>query len=50
MENNDKEESVDPSDDSSLVSSDSNSEGQLFGLGNPLLDITSAVTDEFLEK
>lgn len=27
-----------------------NREGQLFGIGNPLLDITSAVTDEFLEK
>ena len=43
-------ESVDTPDDSSLVLSDFNREGQLFGLGNPLLDITSAVTDEFLEK
>lgn len=25
-------------------------EGQLFGIGNPLLDITANVTDEFLEK
>ena len=53
MGNDDQEESVelvDPSDDSSLVLSDCNREGQLFGLGNPLLDITSAVTDEFLEK
>jgi hypothetical protein len=38
-------QSVEPS-----LSSSIDREGQLFGLGNPLLDITSAVTDEFLDK